>query len=256
MAPTLHNYEIQVQTTDGTWVRPSYASGFNCEIPRTDSKPGAPWTATAPWSREGWHWQYGSSIKYAASAKDDEIDNDRFFDIGWAEIFARNNPGVAVRVWNKSGMGHLVHAIPANERPAMPTAADTTIEQEETMHDPITDVSPLNIKREALIKALQEKLDARVAEREAEQKLLDDARKELVDAIKAFSEDELYSIFKEYYTIDASKLRDAKKDKRFVPSTVQPTSNETELERAVRVLGMADDKTVEVKPTSNLYRLL
>lgn len=123
--------------------------------------------------------------------------------------------------------------------------------------DPIQNLpNPLNIPRPDLIKALQAKADAEAAKRKDSQDVLDASRKAAVDAINMFSPEELYEIFRDHYTVDAEFLTKCKTEKLWVPPQVQPSCTETALERAVRVLTLASDETVQVKPDSDLYRLL
>lgn len=124
------------------------------------------------------------------------------------------------------------------------------------MADVLAQVTPLNIPRTDLIAALQAKADEAKKERDDEQKKIDDAQKATKDAIKAFTVDELYQIFEQYFTVDTESLQKHKTSESFVPAPLLPTRVETDLERAVRVLGLANDVDVEVQPTSDLYRLL
>jgi hypothetical protein len=116
--------------------------------------------------------------------------------------------------------------------------------------------APLNLDRAQLIAALQEKADAEKAKREAEQAKLDEARKEAIDAISAFSPQELYEIFRANFTTSVEDLTRYHDEERYVPKPVQAGKAETDLERAIRVLNLAADKTVEVRQGSDLYSLL
>ena len=94
------------------------------------------------------------------------------------------------------------------------------------------------------------------AKREAEQAKLDEARKEAIDAISAFSPQELYEIFRANFTTSVEDLTRYHTEERYVPKPVQAGKTETDLERAVRVLGMGTDKTVQVAVGTDLYSLL
>lgn len=115
---------------------------------------------------------------------------------------------------------------------------------------------PLVVSREQLIAALQEKLDEETQEREQAEQALQESEQALRDAVAAFDIDELVEIFRSYFTTDVEKLTKHKQQKTYVPEKTKPSVTETDLARAVRVLGMSTDESVELKPNTDLYRLL
>jgi len=117
-------------------------------------------------------------------------------------------------------------------------------------------VEPLNLDREAVVTALQAKADEEKAKREAEQAKLDEARKEAIDAIALFTPQELYEIFRINFTVDADDLQRYHAEEKYVPKPVAVGKTETDVERAIRVLGMSSEKTVPVKVGTDLYGLL
>ena len=129
--------------------------------------------------------------------------------------------------------------------------------KEVEMSDPLSSqTEPLNLDREAVIEALQAKVVEESDKRAAEQAKLDEARKEAIQAIEAFSPQELYEIFRINFTVEAEDLLRYHDEERYVPKPIQAGKTETDLERAVRVLGMGTDKTVQVAVGTDLYSLL
>lgn len=115
---------------------------------------------------------------------------------------------------------------------------------------------PLIIPRQALIDKLEENLAAEVAKREKAEADRAAERQEMLDAIAAFTPDELYNIFRRHYAEDVSTLKWDKEHKTFVTADLAPTPIETDLEKFTRVLTMATQDNIEVTPNESLYRLL
>lgn len=132
---------------------------------------------------------------------------------------------------------------------------DLSTQEEITVATPDLN-KPLTIPRTTLIEKLQENLDAEKAKREATAAEQVKAREEVVALIARFNDDELYNIFHQYWTIDEETLKTAKKNKTFVTPAVEPSKKESDLEKFVRVLGLATDTEIEVFPSDNLYPLL
>ena len=132
------------------------------------------------------------------------------------------------------------------------------INQGEVNMDLISDLPVINVSRQGLIDALQPKLDAEVAEREAAEAAKAEKEKEFEDAVLAFTKKELVAIVRNYWTGDTSKVKEAKDKGQFKPKKADPapTPAETDLARAIRVLGISGDETVELRPGTNLYNLL
>lgn len=132
------------------------------------------------------------------------------------------------------------------------------IKKGEVNMDLISDLPVLNVNREGLIAALQPKLDEEVAIREAAEAKRVEAEQEFVDAVNSFSKAELVALVKNYWTSDTSKVKEAKEKGTFKPKAPlsAPSPAETDLGRAVRVLGLSSDETVELRPGTNLYNLL
>ena len=132
------------------------------------------------------------------------------------------------------------------------------INQKELVVDLISDLPVINVSRQGLIDALQPKLDAEVAEREAAEAAKAEKEKEFEDAVLAFTKKELVAIVRNFWTGDTSKVKEAKDKDQFKPkkSESAPSPAETDLGRAVRVLGLSSDETVELRPGTNLYNLL
>ena len=122
--------------------------------------------------------------------------------------------------------------------------------------DYVSDLPVLNVDREKFIEALQPKLDAEVAEREANEAAVTAKEAELAAACEELSNEELVTLVKKYWTSNPDDVKVAIKNRTFVPKGSTPTQSETDLARAVRVLGLSTDKTIELKPGTNLYQLI
>lgn len=131
--------------------------------------------------------------------------------------------------------------------------------QEENMSDIET---PLNIKREDLIAVLETRLDEEKTKRETATAAQQANRQKVIDAIKTFTDDELFNIFNNYAksaadaTDFAQWVEKAKESKKYVSREQQPDYTESTLERTVRVLKLAANDTIEVWPTDSIYPLL
>lgn len=122
--------------------------------------------------------------------------------------------------------------------------------------DLISDLPVINVDRLQLIEQLEPKLDAEVAKREAaaaEQQAKD---AEFEAAVEDFSNAELAAIVRKYWTTELDNILAAKKSGTFTPKEVAVSQSETDLARAVRVLGISSDKSIELKPGTNLYNLI
>lgn len=115
---------------------------------------------------------------------------------------------------------------------------------------------PLTIARTDLVDKLQENLDAEVAKREAKEAEQAAERETVLAAIAEFTPDELYNIFRSFYTVDDKNLALDKTNQAFVTPTIKPTRIETDTEKFVRVLTMANDTNIELTPGESLYALL
>lgn len=121
---------------------------------------------------------------------------------------------------------------------------------------------PLNIPRTTVIAALQEKLDAETAEREARAAELAEKRAELTAAISELSDDELtnaiiYATGGFGVSATLERLKKDIEDERWVSPEDVPTETEDELTKLVRVLRMATaTDNIEVSPTDKIYPLL
>jgi hypothetical protein len=115
---------------------------------------------------------------------------------------------------------------------------------------------PLTIKRTVLIAKLQENLDKEVAKREEAEAAEEKGREDVLAAIAAFTPDELYNIFAHNYSTKVETLKFDKDQKSWVTKDVIPTARETDLEKFVRVLGIASDADILLKPNQELYGLL
>lgn len=119
---------------------------------------------------------------------------------------------------------------------------------------------PLHIPRVDLISTLQSNLDAEKAEREKAQQAITTRRFAAQEAVATLSADELLNLVQKYVTTDlddiVSFVEEAGKSGR-LKSQPQPAGpKETALEKYVRVLGLANDETIEVKPNNPIYPLL
>lgn len=119
---------------------------------------------------------------------------------------------------------------------------------------------PLHIPRVDLIATLQSNLDAEKAEREKAQQAITTRRFAAQEAVSTLSADELLNLVQKYVTTDlddiVSFVEEAGKSGR-LKSQPQPAGpKETALEKYVRVLGLANDETIEVKPNNPIYPLL
>ncbi len=121
----------------------------------------------------------------------------------------------------------------------------------------IPDVAkPLVLSRVQLLARLTANRDAEVAKREQAEADVKKRRQEVIDVIKQFTDDELYTIFSNYYTINRETLKEVKAAKTWVPIEAQPTKQETDLDKFILALGMSGEETVEVMPTESLFKLL
>jgi hypothetical protein len=119
---------------------------------------------------------------------------------------------------------------------------------------------PLEIPRETLIGTLQTNLDKAVAEREEKNA----ATIASMNAFKAFLAEHADEVagyvarglgFRnwEESLVQVTRLFE---DTDFTPVAVKQTPNENSLEKFVRVLSLASNKTISVSPDEELYRLL
>lgn len=115
---------------------------------------------------------------------------------------------------------------------------------------------PLNLNRTTLLKKLEENLAAEVAKRNEAEAEQTKSREEILALIAEFTPDELYNIFRHKWIADVEGLKYAKEKKTWVTEAIKPTKTESDLEKFVRVLGMTDDKTVEVLPSESLYAVI
>jgi hypothetical protein len=120
----------------------------------------------------------------------------------------------------------------------------------------------LHIPREALIAKLQENLDAETAKRKEAEDRRTENRKKVLDAIKSFSDDELVNIFSRNVcnASDAFSfvqwVERMKEGGEYKSVETYPSPTEDSLAKYVRVLEIATDKEIEVKPTDPIYPLL
>lgn len=143
----------------------------------------------------------------------------------------------------------------SNFSPSIESLTIPEYQREDTTMTPDLN-KPLTIDRDVLIAKLQENLDAEVAKRVAAEAEQAAVRQEALDAIAAFTPDELYNIFRDYYSTEATTLKFDKEHKSYVTHATEPTRLENDLEKFVRVLTMASDKTVEITPNESIYKLL
>lgn len=119
---------------------------------------------------------------------------------------------------------------------------------------------PLTIGRETLIGVLQENLDKEREAREKAEKNVADSRAKAIEALNALTDDELYNLVQQNTgwgsEAMAERLTKAKEDETYVTPKLATSRRENDLEKFVRVLGMASDSTVEVKPNQPIYNLL
>lgn len=163
-----------------------------------------------------------------------------------AKVEEVNGPGVyQVRIVNTNGMQKWINT----------TGVVQTLNEGDNMATPTLN-KPLNLKREDVITKLNENLATEVAKREALEAERTKEREEVLGLIAEFTPDELYNIFLNRWVVDADALKLAKERKTFVTEEIKPTTRETDTEKFVRVLGMTDDKTIEVLPSEDLYNLL
>ena len=169
-----------------------------------------------------------------------------------AAIAAYANENPIYRAISEDG----VVAWEGNRSAALTERNDNYPTLKEMNMDLTADLPVINVDREQFLEALQPKLDEEVAKREAAEQARKDARSEYAEAVKEFTIDELVAILQNYWTGDAKSLVAAKESGQWVPKDVAPTQAETDLGRAVRVLSLSADKTIELRPGTNLYQLL
>jgi len=126
-------------------------------------------------------------------------------------------------------------------------------------HDGVTLPQPINIDKEQLVASLQTNLDAETKERE-EVEAKERAARIDVDQFITDHQDEIVEFFGRKFGGSwkqvADHLEETFKDDAYKPVKMKKGRKETDLEKALRVLAMSTDKTIEIQPTSQWYDLL
>lgn len=127
--------------------------------------------------------------------------------------------------------------------------------------DQMTDIAqPLHIPREALIKRLEERVAEEQEKRREAQESARKQRETVLAAVEKLTTDQVANILSYYIGLlgeDLTKWVEEKvEQKKFVSKDVEPSSTETRLDKTIRVLKLASDKEVEIKPTDPVYPLL
>lgn len=118
----------------------------------------------------------------------------------------------------------------------------------------------LTIPREALITRLTEVRQEHVDKRaEAESKAAAE-RQRVTDAVSQLTADQVANILHHYISVGNDELIKWVEDKvekgKFKTISIEPTGAETALDRTIRVLKLASDKEIQVKPSDSIYAYL
>lgn len=120
---------------------------------------------------------------------------------------------------------------------------------------------PLVIAREKLVEALQTNLDEEKEKRQKAEEERASNRQEMAAEIDAWSDDEKVNFFTQsigvmtkYDFLEWSAR--VREEGRYKSKETKPSEKESALEKYVRVLNMADNATISVKPHDEVYPLL
>lgn len=118
----------------------------------------------------------------------------------------------------------------------------------------------LTIPRESLIKRLGEVRKENIDAREAAEKKSAAERQRVTDAVGTLSADQVANILHQYLHLGEDELIKWVEDKvekgKYKTLKPEPTGVETSLDRTIRVLNLASDKEIQVKPTDSIYAYL
>lgn len=117
---------------------------------------------------------------------------------------------------------------------------------------------PLHIKRDKLLERIQERIDEEQAKREAANAARKAAKQATLDAVATLSLDQLTNILDNF--VGAGNLvewiANVNEKERFVSKEDQPVHPETTLQKLHRILSLASDDVIEVKPSDSVYAVL
>lgn len=118
----------------------------------------------------------------------------------------------------------------------------------------------LSIKRQKLIDRLKEVRSEHAAKRAEAQAQLEADRAKLLNAVETLTTDQVANILAHHVTGDQDKLvktiREWVEKERYVSLPIEPTGVETTLDRQIRVFELADNATIELKPSDSVYSYL
>ncbi len=118
----------------------------------------------------------------------------------------------------------------------------------------------LHIPKDALVGRLQEVANEAAAKRQDAADATKASRQSLLDAVGKLTADQVANILHNQICSDVSELEKKVnswvEEGKYVSIELAPTAVETALERTIRVLSMASDKEIEVKPTDEVYAYL
>lgn len=127
------------------------------------------------------------------------------------------------------------------------------------------DKKPLHVKRTTLLETVQKRFDEEKAKRAEAEANRTAARKAAVEAVSALNPDQLTNLAAEYLALTSGGhtnerieewAKDVAEHGKFVTKELKASSNETSLEKWLRVLEIASDEEIEIAPTDEIYVLL
>lgn len=119
---------------------------------------------------------------------------------------------------------------------------------------------PLHVKRTSLIETINTRLTEEQQKRADAQAKITERRQAAQDAVASLSPDELLNLVRQYVSDDLGRIvkmvEDAHETGRLKSVDMVETATETALAKYARVLNLATDDEIEVRPTDPLYPLL
>ena len=212
---------------------------------------------TRPWGQHSWDLGLVfTSRKFAVEAAEKYLREYPGWHLDVVEGFDRPDIDRQLLMYDTANVVWCSDN-PEYQRPHI--VARIRFEGSDMQHDGVTLPQPINIDKEQLVASLQANLDEEAAER---QKVEDKERQARlgVDQFVTDHQDEIVEFlgrqFGGSWRQVEEHLAEAFKDDAYKPQKLKKTRKETDLEKALRVLAMSTDKTIEVQPTSQWYDLL
>lgn len=119
---------------------------------------------------------------------------------------------------------------------------------------------PLTFEKEALLGRLQEVKDEHENKRREAEEKATARRQDLLTAVGTLTDDQVANILSHFVGSDQDALikwiTEKVEQDKFVTIKQEPTGVETQVERWIRILNLASDKTIEVRPNEAIYAYL